>query len=243
MPSGVPTYKSRTVRTTRDAEFGIQEELTRGGWEIVERKEKLFGRIELVARRTKRPAPTWAWVGGVGIAAALLVGFIIGTAIPTGAASAADTRPTGATSDMVARATSTPAASSSVSATPTKSAGDATASSVSPQEVVSVFKRYFHERAAANVMVAKAVTKVTFARGVVKVVFDPAAAGVTRDQFEATNPFDNLAKFAATPIAFADETGNRLRPVVDEIKTVGPDGNSLGTFSRTDILALNELSN
>lgn len=116
------------------------------------------------------------------------------------------------------------------------------ADQVSNAEVVTAFVSYFAQRADANVMVGKAVTGVSFANGVVRVTFESAAAGVTEAAFDELKAFDNLARFAVTPVAFNDELGRRLRPLIDSIETVGPNGVSLGALSRVEILALNGLS-
>lgn len=108
-------------------------------------------------------------------------------------------------------------------------------------DVPGVFKDYFAQRSATGVVIAEAVTSVTFEDGVVTVIFDPDASGIDRDTFEYINPYENLAEFAATPIAFTDTTGNRVRPLIKEIRTQYPDGTSLGSLDHAGILALNEL--
>jgi hypothetical protein len=106
---------------------------------------------------------------------------------------------------------------------------------------VAAFQTYFAERAAAGVVIAKAVAKVTYTNRVVTVTFDPAAAGINQATFDSINPFENLAKFAASPIAFSDDIGNRLRPAIDRLETIRADGKSLGTYTAADILKLNNL--
>lgn len=64
-----------------------------------------------------------------------------------------------------------------------------------------MFMSYAVERADAGVLIAK----VTFRAGVVRMVFDPARAGVSRELFDSVNDYPNLANFIATPVAFRDE--------------------------------------
>lgn len=54
-------------------------------------------------------------------------------------------------------------------------------------------------------------------------------------------PSPDLASFVASPIAFNDDVGNRIRPSVQSIATVAPDGAPLGSFTHDQIFALNEL--
>lgn len=142
-----------------------------------------------------------------------------------------------------ASATSTPerntptAPQEAAPATPTT-----TPDAVTDEEVLSTFRSFFAERAASNMLLAKAVTDVSFQDHVLRVTFDPTAAGVDDETFANVNPFENLANFVATPIAYDDAVGKRLRPAIDAIDTVKPDGTSLGTYTAADILKLNNLA-
>lgn len=130
-----------------------------------------------------------------------------------------------------------PAPQEAAPATPTT-----TPDAVTDEEVLSTFRSFLAERAAAGVLVAKAVTTVSYENRVLRVTFDPAAAGVDDTTFANVNPFENLANLVATPIAYDDAVGKRLRPAIDAIETVKPDGTSLGTYTAADILKLNDLS-
>lgn len=135
----------------------------------------------------------------------------------------------------------TPSASPSRSPRPTATPEQATA--VSDAELVSAFQTYFDERATAGVVLAKTVSEITYADRVVQITFDPATGSISRDTFDfAISSWPNLGSFAATPVAFNDAIGNRLRPYIESIVTVESDGTPLGTFSAADILALNGLS-
>ncbi len=112
---------------------------------------------------------------------------------------------------------------------------------VTNAEVVDAFRAFFDERAASGVVFAKAITDVSFSDRVVRVTFDPAAAGIDQDLFDQVNPFENLAVFAGTPISFDDDLGIRLRPAIDAIETVRADGIALGSRTTADIIELNGL--
>ncbi len=230
-------YETREVHAVRGMEARSRAKAEAEGWEFVAERRRSAIQTTLTFRRPKTKIPRKAWIIG-GAAAALLIAIIVTGATlermnqPT-ADEASSPKPTTA-SESTAPETAQPQPTSTPDPAPV-------VSDVTDAEVLDAFNAYFTERAATGVMVGKAVTGVTFSGGVVTVTFDPAAAGVTPADFDAFNPFDNLANFAATPVAFNDDIGNRLRPVIDSIVTVRADGMPLGTFSRTDILALNEL--
>lgn len=110
----------------------------------------------------------------------------------------------------------------------------------SEAEVIETFRAYYDERAASGVLIAQAITDVSFSNRVLRVTFDPAAAGIDQATFDQINSFDNLADFAGAGIlAFTDETGNRMRPAVDAVETVLVDGTPLGTRTTEEISAMN----
>jgi hypothetical protein len=225
-------YEHKTVKSLRGMEARVAAKWEKEGWELVDQADAPMLRTSLTFRRAKKQVPRWAWIAGASVAvvcvAAIITGSILeGSGTPTPSASATDIA-------------ATPRAAPSEA--PTEGPAESPPAATTDAEVVSAFRSYFAERAAANVMVGKAVTDVSFSNRVVRVTFDPDAAGVSQELFDELKGFDNLASFAATPIAFNDDLGNRLRPGIDTIETVTPDGSSLGTFSSADILALNELS-
>ncbi|MDR0417680.1 MAG: PDDEXK nuclease domain-containing protein [Propionibacteriaceae bacterium] len=119
-------------------------------------------------------------------------------------------------------------------ATPVQpSAGDDP--SATPADVVAAFQEYVAERADAGVMLAKAVTSISLAERVVHVTFDPAAVSMDADMFQSLNVFDNLAEVVGVPIAFKNDQGERLRPLVDAVATAMPDGTDLGTLATGEI--------
>ncbi|WP_434318184.1 hypothetical protein [Leifsonia sp. P73] len=224
------SYEFKTVQSIRGMEGRTRAKWEKAGWEFVEQTEVSMLRSKLSFRRPKKQLSRWVFIAGGAVAVILVAAIVIGSI------SEKHTAPTSA------EVTGT--ASSQLSKLPTSSplaAPTSASSTVSNAEVVSTFKDYFAQRAADGVVIAKTVSDVSFSDGVVRVTFDPARANLTRDQFDSANNFPNLASFAATPVAFNDSTGNRIRPVVDSIVTTASDGSSLGTFSHADILALNGL--
>ncbi|UOE45251.1 hypothetical protein [Agromyces larvae] len=166
----------------------------------------------------------WVWAIGV----FLLIG-VIGYAFGGGR-------------DGTPAATSTPTPSPKASeaetespASPAPEPSPAAAVVATNEEVVSAFQGYLSERASAGVVIAKAVSSVTFDAGVVRVVFDPALAGLDTVTFQSLSPFDNLAEFAGTPIAFADDEVQHLRTAVTSVETLLVDGASLGTLTSAEL--------
>jgi hypothetical protein len=234
MAGGDMQYELKTVKSLRGMEARVAAKWEKDGWELVEQADAPMLRTSLTFRRAKKQVPRWAWIAGAAVAvvcvAAIITGSVLeGSGTPTPSASATEIA-------------ATPRAAPTEAPTEAPAESPPAAMTVPDAEVVSAFRSYFDERAAAGVMVGKAVTDVSFSNRVVRVTFDPDAAGVSQELFDKLKAFDNLALFAATPIAFNDDLGNRLRPGIDAIETVTPDGTSLGTFSSADILAINELS-
>ncbi|WP_337002126.1 MULTISPECIES: hypothetical protein [unclassified Microbacterium] len=224
-------YETKDVHALRGTEDRARAKAEADGWEFVEIKARSAIRSTMTFRRPKKRISLKAWIIG-GAAAAVLVGIIV-----TGAALERANAP-----EVLATPTPTVQIERVATSSPEPTAATVpTDTAVDDAEVLAAFNEFFAERATAGVMLGKAVTEVTFADGVVRVTFDPAAAGVTQQDFDAFNPFENLANFAATPVAFNNELGNRVRPAIDSIETLRADGVPLGTYSRADILALNEL--
>jgi hypothetical protein len=127
------------------------------------------------------------------------------------------------------------------SAPPTSAPTPTEAAPVTDAEVVAAFQSYVDERAAAGVVIAQAVTDVSFSDRVLRVTFDPAAKGIDQALFDQVNVFDNLGDFMSTPIAFNNDLGIRLRPAIDSIETMRADGTPLGTRTTAEVIELNEL--
>ncbi|MGN5734574.1 hypothetical protein [Arthrobacter psychrochitiniphilus] len=99
------------------------------------------------------------------------------------------------------------------------------------REIIAAFERYVDERATNGVLFAKSVVSITFDGTTVMVVFDPSSVGASDAAFLGANPFDTLAEFVGTPIAFADDDGRRLRSRVEKVHVALADGQDLGTIT------------
>jgi hypothetical protein len=226
-------YEFRTVQTIRGTEARAKAKREAEGWEFVSEVSG-FLRTTMIFRRPK-PKPPWLTItiagGVVSLAIATLV--VLGAIEEGTAAHNADASTLATTAHSNTKPTERP------SETPTP---QPTISSADEDAILSAFRSYFAQRAASGVVLAKSVTDVSFSKGIVRVTFDPDAAGIDRATFDSINVYPNLAEFASVPIAFDDPIGNELRPEINSVETVLPDGSSLGAFSRADILAMNGLS-
>lgn len=130
--------------------------------------------------------------------------------------------------------------SAAPSRTPQQSEEPSAAAAATAAEVIAGFDSYYSERRAAGVLLAAAITDVSFIDGTVHVVFDPEGAGFNEIQWtEASRAFDNLAEFAGVPIAFADDAGKWLRTAVTGgVATFAADGTSLGTLTTAELFGL-----
>ncbi|WIE62264.1 hypothetical protein DEI97_003715 [Curtobacterium sp. MCLR17_032] len=234
-------YETKTVHAIRGREGKTRSKMEQDGWELVQQDPGAL-RSSLVFRRPKKPLPRKALIIGGSVAAVAVIGIIIG-ANTEGEPAPVETATAIARPEASARASDSAVVTPSATVTTGVGAASAAAgaSAATDAEVLQVFNDYFAERSAKGVVLAKAVSDVRFESGTVRVTFDPAKAGITKDQFDYINPFLNLASFVASPIAFNDDVGNRIRPSVQSIDTVASDGTSLGSFTHDQILALNEL--
>lgn len=96
-------------------------------------------------------------------------------------------------------------------------------------QVKEAFDSYINERANSGVMLAQSVTSVTVNGGVVTVTVD--AEPVVLE----TSPFDNLAEFFGTPVAFNDDEGVWLRQTVQRVDVVDAEGTSLGSMTAAEL--------
>ena len=106
---------------------------------------------------------------------------------------------------------------------------------ITDEEACAEFQAFVDERAAAGVVIAKTVTSITCADGVVTAVFDPASIGMDQAAFDAINAFPNLAKFIGSPMSFSDEQGDRLRTRVTRVDTVMADGTPAGSMTAAEL--------
>ncbi|MBB3040025.1 hypothetical protein [Hoyosella altamirensis] len=96
------------------------------------------------------------------------------------------------------------------------------------EQIVRAFTSYANDRAAAGVMIAKAVTEVSFGDGRVRVVLDPAKSGAQYWALIETAAFENLAELFGIPAAFDDDKGIWLRTRVVSVDVRDVDGRPLG---------------
>lgn len=180
--------------------------------------------------------------GAIGCAGLLIIGFVILVIAAMVSVIASGPSDNSGTSEATLEAESqqpeveeeetTPEAEETIAVTQPATPEPIVASS---EEVVEAFDDYLSERAESGVMIAKAVTDISFDDESVKVIFDPAQTGVDEDLFFELSPFDNYAEFAVTPIAFANDEGKHLRTAVDKVETFLPDGNSLGSLTKEEL--------
>jgi hypothetical protein len=96
-------------------------------------------------------------------------------------------------------------------------------------QVKQAFEAYINERANSGVMLAQSVTSVAVNSGVVTVTVDAKPAVLE------LSPFDNLAKFFGTPVAFNDDEGVWLRQTVQRVAVFDAAGNSLGSMTAAEL--------
>lgn len=222
-------YNNKIVTTVRGLEARSIAKWEKEGWEFVSQAPAKQLRTTLTFRRPKKQIPRWVWAAVAAAAAVVIPG--------TGVAIAAAQQ----SHDGISQVASSP--SPTVTETPSlEPSPAATVQPVTDAEVLAAFKTFFAERASNGVMWGKAASNVTFENRVVRVTFDPAAAGVNQATFDGLAAGFNFPSFVATPIAFNDQVGNRLRPGIDSIEAVRTDGTSLGAIDAAGILALNGLS-
>jgi hypothetical protein len=226
-------YVNKTVTTLRGMEARSVAKWEKEGWELVSQTPAKLLRTTLIFRRPKKPIPKWVWAA----VAATVVILGLGITFATIQESNQDHQQAEASPSSSV----TPSVQPLPPGTVEPSAG-ATVAQVTDAEVVATFQSYLADRAANNVMYGKAVSKVTFENRVLRVTFDPAAAGVDQVTFDDLAAHFNFPSFVASPIAFNNDVGNRLRPAIDLIETLEADGTSLGTIDAAGILAFNELS-
>lgn len=130
--------------------------------------------------------------------------------------------------------TTTVASEAPATAEPSTEAAPAVAA-ITDEEACAEFQAFVDERAAAGVMIAKTVTSITCADGVVTAVFDPASTGMDQATFDTINAFPNLAKFIGSPMSFSDEQGDRLRTRVTRVDTVMADGTPAGSMTAAEL--------
>lgn len=105
------------------------------------------------------------------------------------------------------------------------------------EQIITAFTDYAAARAEANVAVARAVAKVTFAEGQVTVFLDPAKAGAEYWALMETRSHENPADFFGLPAAGDDQDGIWLRGRVSHVEVRDIDGRPLGARSTAELNA------
>lgn len=267
-------YIFHVTKAIRGMESRKRAEEEKRGWEFVSQTQGTL-RTEMTFRRPKPKNPldqlgkfiamSWATFRGLkpstqrrafGVSGGVVALLVVIVVIASVSGGDVDSQPIASPTE-----TSSAAPSESPSEEPSKEPSKepteestqepskrAPSGPVTDAEVVNAFRKYLDERATAGVVIAQAVTDVSFSNRVVRVTFDPAAAGIDRATFDQINPYnnpydpsENLADFVSTVIAFNDNLGIRLRPAIDRIETVRADGTPLGTRTTAEIIELNEL--
>lgn len=226
-----PRYETRTVRAVRGLEARTRTKVEADGWEFVSQDQ---GRVQTTLT-FRRPAPKsrrLLFVIG-GTVLVLILATIITVGVITERSSPVEAEPT--TTAEPSEPMDTP------SATPTPTKEVPAVNPASNEEVLAAFQGFVNERAAANVLVARAVTSVTFENGVVRIVIDPPSVGVDESSFREVVPFENLAEIFITPMAFNDDIGPRLRASVGSVETVDAAGASRGARTTEWVIQANEL--
>jgi hypothetical protein len=232
-----PKYESKTVRAVRGLEGRTRTKWEGEGWEFVSQEQ---GRVQTTLT-FRRPAPKSRRllfiIGGAAFALILTTIITVGVINERNAPVEAEPTATAEPSESVESPSATP--TSTPVPTPTEEVP--AVSPASNEEVLAAFQGFVNERAAANVLVAQAVTSVTFENGVVRIAIDPAAVGYDEASFRELVPFENLAEIFITPMAFNDDIGPRLRASVSSVETVDAAGGSRGSRTTEWVVEANEL--
>lgn len=106
--------------------------------------------------------------------------------------------------------------------------------SITPEQAVAAVQAYIDERAAAGVQMADAFTELKLIDGVLTATWSEAAIGKEKSEILLDlNPFDDLAEWLGTPLAFDNEEGRQIRQHVDAVSVIGPFG--VGKLSARDL--------
>lgn len=106
---------------------------------------------------------------------------------------------------------------------------------ITDEQALAEVQAFIDQRASSGVVLAKTVTNLTLADGVLTATFDPAAAGMDQATFDTVNAFPNLAKFVGTPMMSKDDQAARLRSRITRVDTVSADGRSLGSATAAEL--------
>lgn len=111
----------------------------------------------------------------------------------------------------------------------------------SDEELAQAVEAFNRERADAGVLWGEAFVSASASNGIVSVTYDPTQTAVGADSWHAMNPFDNMARFACDPFAWATSESTHLRTGLVRVDTFWADGSSAGSMTLDEIKALNDL--
>lgn len=117
---------------------------------------------------------------------------------------------------------------------------------ITADEALAMVRSFVVERSAANVLMADAFTDIDLAEGILTASWSEAAIGKAKsDLLLELNPYENLAVWLGTPLAFNNEQGRQIRQHVHTVSVIGPFGaGSISTqalFERATGLKYDEL--
>ncbi|RYJ07674.1 MAG: hypothetical protein EON52_00005 [Actinomycetales bacterium] len=237
-------YRFKDVTAVKGMESRTIAKWEKAGWEFVERHPGAMLRSQL---RFRRARPTW--FAGLDsneratvltLAVLLVIGVVAvgGAAVFGGSGGGDESRASPETNT-----TPTMTAPASPEAPPSASIAPA-----APEEVVSFVEGFVEERVAADVAIARAVSAVEVDGRTLRVTFDSARTGLSREQFDSINPFNNpndetesLADFIGAPMMNSSEEATAVRGALDDIVTDYVDGSQDGRRTIEQLEDLNGL--
>lgn len=96
---------------------------------------------------------------------------------------------------------------------------------ITSEQAVAAVQAFIHERAAAGVMMADAFTDLELVDGVLTATWSEESIGKEKsDILLDLNPFENLAMWLGSPLAFDNEEGRQIRQHVRSVSVIGPFG-------------------
>lgn len=96
---------------------------------------------------------------------------------------------------------------------------------ITADEAVSAVRDFIAQRASAGVVMAEAFTDVQLSDGVLTAAWSEQAIGKQRsDTLLSVQPFEDLAVFVGTPLAFNNEQGRQIRQHIHTVSVIGPFG-------------------
>lgn len=105
---------------------------------------------------------------------------------------------------------------------------------ITADEANEMVRSFVLERSASKVLMAAAFTDIDLTEGNLTASWSEAAIGKAKsDLLLEINPFENLAIWLGTPLAFDNEQGRQIRQHVHTVSVIGPFG--VGSISAQDL--------